>query len=242
VREFLTVEFPGVRLRKPDFLGRLENNDLVHLEWQGDNEERMEWRELEYYQLICDLFQQQPIQWVLYFGNEPLTMKSFIAHRSLNFQYTLLDVRWLNHQPLQESESLADRTLSVLFTERLTLNELRAVTDSIAALPRREQRDWFEKLMILAGVRGAGSLVSQEAEKMGLDIRDHFLYREGEIDLLRQMLERRFGNLPKWVSRLLAQSDREQLSAAGLRLLDAQTLKEVFQKTPPKKRTTRAKR
>ncbi|MFN7947999.1 MAG: hypothetical protein U0Z53_21800 [Blastocatellia bacterium] len=143
---------------------------------------------------------------------------------------------------LTAGESLADRTLSVLFADRLTLNDLHAVTDSIAALPRREQRDWLEKLLILAGVRGGGSLVNQEAKKMGLDIRDHFLYREGEIDLLRQMLERRFGKLPRWVSRLLAQSDREQLSATGLRLLDAETLEEVFQKTPSKKRATRAKR
>lgn len=41
VREFLTVEIPSVRVRKPDFLARLENNDLFHLEWQGNNTDGM---------------------------------------------------------------------------------------------------------------------------------------------------------------------------------------------------------
>lgn len=36
-REFLTVELPSVKMRKPDFVVWLESGALAHLEIQGDN-------------------------------------------------------------------------------------------------------------------------------------------------------------------------------------------------------------
>ena len=44
VKEYLTVELPSVQMRKPDFLARLDNGALFHLELQGSNETNMAWR------------------------------------------------------------------------------------------------------------------------------------------------------------------------------------------------------
>ncbi len=77
--EFLTVELPSVQLRKPDFLARLESGALFHLELQGDNDVKMEWRELEYYLLIYKVLEQPPIQVVIYFGSAPLAMRNSIV-------------------------------------------------------------------------------------------------------------------------------------------------------------------
>jgi hypothetical protein len=96
--EFLTVELPSVHLRKPDFVARLASGALFHLELQGDNDLKMEWRELEYYLLLYQVFDQPPIQVVLYFGSAPLAMRGWIANESLQFRYLLLDIRRLKSE------------------------------------------------------------------------------------------------------------------------------------------------
>ncbi|MGH9832264.1 MAG: hypothetical protein ACREBD_02240 [Blastocatellia bacterium] len=93
--EFLTVEAPSVQIRKPDFVARLASGALFHLELQGDNDLKMEWRELEYYLLIYKVFGQPPIQFVLYFGSAPLAMRHTIVMESLQFRY-MLATCWLH--------------------------------------------------------------------------------------------------------------------------------------------------
>lgn len=112
--EFLTVELPSVKMRKPDFLARLGKKAIFHLELQGDNLADMEWRELEYYQMIYRLLNQPPLQVVLYFGAEPLAMKDYIAFESLQFQYTLIDIRAIRSDYLLQSRSLNDHFFAVL--------------------------------------------------------------------------------------------------------------------------------
>ncbi|MDG4595467.1 MAG: hypothetical protein P9F75_07205, partial [Candidatus Contendobacter sp.] len=53
-----------------------------------------------------------------------------------------------------------------------------------------------------------------------------------EAELLRQLLEHKFGPLPKRVRQLMARADEAALRAWSLRLLTAVTLDEVFPKTP----------
>ena len=50
----------------------------------------------------------------------------------------------------------------------------------------------------------------------------------GQIDLLRALLEKRFGALPADLATRLANSTSAELESFGLRLLDARTLAEVF--------------
>ncbi|TVR60380.1 MAG: hypothetical protein EA420_14270 [Candidatus Competibacteraceae bacterium] len=56
--------------------------------------------------------------------------------------------------------------------------------------------------------------------------------REGETDLLQQLLEYQFGPLPRRVQQRLAEADEAALRAWGLRLPTANTLEEVFPKPP----------
>lgn len=53
---------------------------------------------------------------------------------------------------------------------------------------------------------------------------------EGEIGLLRQQLEYKFGPLPKRLQQRLARADEATLRGWSLRLLAAATLEEVFRK------------
>jgi predicted transposase YdaD len=127
---------------------------------------------------------------------------------------------------------------------------IEKVIERFRSLPVKEQRNWLEKLMIISGIRGYEEIVRKEAEKMGisLDIRDNKFFQEayavgiedglkqgigqgieeGEATILLRLLDRRFGPLPEWVREKIERMDRAMLEEAGLRLLDAKTLEDVF--------------
>ncbi|GAB6043180.1 DUF4351 domain-containing protein [Endothiovibrio diazotrophicus] len=52
--------------------------------------------------------------------------------------------------------------------------------------------------------------------------------REGETALLKRLLSLRFGPLPQWVDRRLDEAPLETLGRWGERILDAETLEQVF--------------
>ncbi|MEO5333427.1 MAG: DUF4351 domain-containing protein [Magnetococcus sp. YQC-5] len=52
--------------------------------------------------------------------------------------------------------------------------------------------------------------------------------REGAARMLTRLLQRRFGELPTWVSEKLAKAELPSLEEWGLRILDAPTLDALF--------------
>jgi hypothetical protein len=236
--EFINVELPSVRLRKPDLIGRLPGGALLHLELQGDNETNMEWREIEYYVMISRLLGKPPIQVVLYFGNEPMTMRNFIVTESLQYRYILRDIRSIKAEYLLSSDSLSDNVLAVLCGDGAEPEIIRDLAARMRQLPDKERRDWLEKPMVLSGIRGVENLVRKEAENMGisLDIRQNKFYQEayaaGAEDslesTLKLLLGHRFGSLPEWVFERVESMDRTKLEEAILRVSDAKTLEEAL--------------
>jgi predicted transposase YdaD len=53
--------------------------------------------------------------------------------------------------------------------------------------------------------------------------------KEGEITIVRLMLEQRFGALPEWAAHRIEGADRPTLGNWGIRLLDAGSLEEVIE-------------
>ena len=51
---------------------------------------------------------------------------------------------------------------------------------------------------------------------------------QGQLDLLRLQIERKFGTLPEWVEQKLSQSSTQEIEAVGVRVLDATTLEDLF--------------
>jgi flagellar biosynthesis/type III secretory pathway protein FliH len=52
--------------------------------------------------------------------------------------------------------------------------------------------------------------------------------QQGEATLLRRLLQKRFGQLPNWVEERLVQAKSEQLEQWSLRLLEVNTLEEIW--------------
>jgi predicted transposase YdaD len=248
-REMLTIEYPTVRMRRPDLVVRLTDGRLYHLELQSDNDAAMPWRMLEYYGLLYQRYGQQPLQHVLYVGESPMTLVTQIDHTTLSFQYEAIDVRTLDGQPLLQSPVLEDNILALLCREGGTRATVQRILARIANLSGTAQTEALTTLSILAGLRHLQPLVREETQQMAitLDIENNPFLRdvfeegrqegrqegqvEGERALVRRQLERRFGALPAWVEERIAAADTTALEQLGLRLLDATSLEEVF-RTP----------
>lgn len=52
--------------------------------------------------------------------------------------------------------------------------------------------------------------------------------QEGQIGLLRRLIESKFGALPSWAEQRLAQSSSETLEEIGLRVFQAATLEDLL--------------
>jgi hypothetical protein len=89
-------------------------------------------------------------------------------------------------------------------------------------------------------MRGWIANESLQYRYMLLDIRDNKFFQEayavgiedgiekGEAAFLTRMLERRFGPLPEWAREKIEKMSKSALEEAGLRLLEAEKLEEVF--------------
>lgn len=236
--EALPVELPSVKMRKPDFVAWLNNHVLAHVDLQSDNDDTMEWRELEYYLLLTRLYKQPPIQYVIYFGAAPMTMRRSINHAMLQFSYNLIDIRVLNTNVLLGSESLADNVLAVFGVGLPQAEIIRRILEKFRALAQNEQRDWMAKLMILSGLRGAEDIVQEEAQKMGIstDIRDNKFFQEavhlgieqGEAKALRSLLIEKFGSISEAVEQRLSSLNAAEIEVALKRVLKANQIEDVF--------------
>ena len=163
--EILTVDFPKVRIRHPDFVVRTKRGDIEQLAVQSDNDDDMEWRMLEYYPLLRKLFGRPPIQRVLYIGLKPLKMVGYIDEPNLQFRYEVIDLRQIDAELLLKSKSVEDRILAILCHADNAQITIRRILHSLSPLPAKIQGDKIEKLLILSRLRGLADMVSAEVRQ-----------------------------------------------------------------------------
>src|SRR6058998_3159420 len=92
-REPLPSEYTALRKRELDWVARLDDGRLYHLELQSSNDRQMDWRMLDCYTLLFRQYGEAPFQQVLYVGEAPLSMPASIDHQYLQFRYELVDIR-----------------------------------------------------------------------------------------------------------------------------------------------------
>ncbi len=241
-QEMLTVEYPTVRMRRPDLVVRLTDGRLYHLELQSDNDSTMPWRMLEYYGLLYQHYTPQPLQQVLYVGASRMTLATQIDHTSLVFEYDAIDIRTLDGVPLLHSPILEDNLLAVLCRDGTSRATVRHILARIAALAGTARSEALTTLLLLAGLRQAQPLIHEEAQQMALtfNIHNDAFLREifeegqqegqlaGERTLIRRQLASRFGEVPGWAEQQIAAADTFTLELWGVRLLGAASVEEVF--------------
>jgi hypothetical protein len=119
---------------------------------------------------------------------------------------------------------------------------LHEILDKLSDLDADAKEFYLRALLTLAGLRGLEETVEEEARKMPLlneILENRVLGREfkrgleegvqqGELTMLRRLIEKRFGPMPQWVQERLAARSAVQLEELGERVLTAKTIEELF--------------
>jgi predicted transposase YdaD len=122
------------------------------------------------------------------------------------------------------------------------LEGVRRILERVAAGPAGERDEALAELFIVAGLRTMEDEARREATKMPIlnDIMDNKVVGpllrqgraegrvEGQVEMLTSQIEKRFGRIPPTISRRIAALKPAQLKRAGLRLLDAQSIEDLF--------------
>jgi hypothetical protein len=123
---------------------------------------------------------------------------------------------------------------------------VRRILKRIAAGPAEGRGEALAEFSILAGLRQLKAEVTREARKMPIqeDIMDNEIVApwirqwraegrmegrvEGQLALLTRLIEKRFGSIPPAIRKRIAALKPAQLERAGLRLLDAERIEDLF--------------
>ncbi len=255
IDRWLDVELPRMQNPRLDLLGETAEGELVHIELQSTNDNRMALRMAEYCVGILRLCDRLPRQIVVYVGEAPLRMEREIRGDDLHFRYRLVDIREMDGDRLLESPEVGDNVIAVLMKLHDRREAVRKIVARIAALPSgADRRTALDALYVLAGLRRLAGTVDEEAKDMPLiiDIRENEVlgpvYQrgleegerrgeakgkaegilEGQFTLIRNLIEKRFGEIPDWAEQRLAKKSSAELEQLSVQLLDAQSLQELL--------------
>jgi hypothetical protein len=236
ITRWTPVELPKVQNLRTDLLGETTDGRLVQIEIQSDNDPTMPFRMLQYSVAITDVYKRVPRQVVLYVGSPLLKMPGAYEWEFGIARYTMIDIRDLDGDALLASPSPSDNVLGILarLTERP--RSVRILVGKLAKLDTHESVSYARALLILAGLRPGLAPELEKAMTYQFDpaiLENEVLgpiYREGERAVLRRLIERRFGPVPDWAETRLATLSSEEVDDISARILDAQSLEQLFQK------------
>ena len=244
---WLNVENPAVRNLRVDMLGELpatrrRKGDLIQIEFQSQNDKAMQFRMAEYLGAIGRTHRRMPCQVVLYVGEPRMHMKDRIEGPDFSIRYTLVDIRDLDGGALLASPNLGDNVIALLTRLGSQPETVRKILDRIANGPAEHREQAMAEFLIVACLRKLDGAVKKEAKQMPIlnDIMDSEVFgplirqgrAEGRVEgsraILLALMEKRFGNVPPRFRKRLAALTPEELSVAGLRILDAERIDDLF--------------
>ncbi len=153
IKELLPTNFPSTELRV-DFLARLEDNSILHIEFQSFNDPNMPFRMLRYYLAILERYPSSPIkQLLVYVGNRKLRMKSRLRLRNLSFSYEMIDIRQIDCKVLLESPDPMDRLLACLCKVEDEAYLIEKLIKTMEGMNEEERKDYLLKALTLTELR-----------------------------------------------------------------------------------------
>jgi hypothetical protein len=252
VKKFLNVEFTRMMERRADLVALLDNDVLLNFEIQGQNAE-IRYRSGHYCLLIAEEHQRPVRQVVLYVGEEKMQMKSRLDAGSTKVELEIIDIREFDAKVflrsgrpgdlalamlakggierlteiLQKAVKLSGRARERVFTQLLLLMDLRKVPGKykmevknmawpyIDISKNEILSEWLQAAEAKAMARGMA-----EGEARG-EARGE---AKARVEMLRGLLQTKFGKLPKWASQRLQSADQTQIDLWAKNTLSAQDL------------------
>ena len=220
----------------------LEDGSILHIEFQSTNDRNMAYRMVEYWPLIKRRFRRPLRQVVLFVGQARSAIVNRLEEDDLRFSYDAMDIREIGAGALMKSGNHGDLALALLAGGGDA--RLREILRHAAAVRGIRRNRLLAKILVLSGLRGIAGKVQWELNRMGVLIdvtKNPVLMRwrreaiaEGKAlgmtSVLRELLEAKFGALPKWASDRLAKATPAQVERWVKKVLTAGTIEAVLGK------------
>ena len=229
--------------RRADSVFLLEDETILHLEFQTRNDKEMPYREGIYGLLLGQKYKRRVRQTVIYLGQPKMRMPNQLDLGQTKVAYTLIDIRDIDARKFIESGQSADLPVAMLAgggPERLAEILKRA-----ANLRGGERQRVFAELIQLCGLRSLQQPLIMELKSMASP-NDTFLMipqvqdmvlnaqRNGErgarTEVLRDLLSAKFRTLPKWADEKLKSATPAKVQRWLRKILTAETLEGVLGK------------
>ncbi len=234
IKAFLNADLAKVLERRADLVALLEDESILHIEFQSTNDKDMAYRAGIYCVLLGHRYRCRVRQVVLYAGLAKMRMPDGVDLGESKIAYRLIDIRSLSSEALIASGRPGDLALAMLAgggPERLgeiirRANELKG--------PERQRV--LAQMVMLCGLRRLTGRLTMELKTMGTTIniakneilRD--LVRDGKAKIIRIQLKAKFGKLPKWVDERLGHATLSDVERWAYKLIAADTLEGVLGK------------
>lgn len=242
--EWLNVELPETKNLRADFVCRLTNGLLFHIEFQSHNDMELIWRMLDYLTAIRRKYGLVPKQVVLYMGREAMRMPTAIDQPEPRLTYTveMIDLGNLDAEELLSSEKIGDVILAILNRRAGPEQTLRRILDRLKPLEPEQRMRACKLLLILSAKRNLGDTVINGVDDMSFLIdpmEDTFFRRlyekgltegveKGEARFLLLTLRQKFGPLQALSEERVNCATSAQLEIWMTRAITATTLDQVL--------------
>ncbi len=182
-------------LRKVTFEDDPKKNYLLQIEFQSKNETDMNIRMGEYFMILLKKHRLPVHQYVIYIGDEKMTMKNSFEYKNIKFRFDIIDIRDIDYEEFLEEDIPEFVILGILAkfdkgTERVVakniLDRIITITETdIRYKGTLKQEKYLKQIDVMSGLRGLRGLQNIIIETINnmpitLDITKDLRYQEGK--------------------------------------------------------------
>ncbi len=152
VVEVLDPNFPKTEERRADFVGRLSDKRIVHVEVQAQYDSSLPERMVEYYLRLKGRYDVIPMQVLLWLGDGASPYDGELeVGEELRFRYRVQDIKEIDCRELLRSEDPNDYILAVLC--RRSEGFWEALKERLLRIEESRRVDYIQKLIYMVKLR-----------------------------------------------------------------------------------------
>jgi hypothetical protein len=235
VRQILNSELAITLARRADLVFLLEDESILHLEFQSRNDNEMPYRAGIYCLLLAQKYRRRVRQAVIYLGQAKMKMENFLDMGQTKVAYSLIDIRELDARALMASGNPGDLALATLASGGP--EQVVEIWKRAARLKGSARQRALSRIGLLSGLRRLDEGLIMELQAMATTTDPiyknafvRYFFREAQAKMLRRQLKTKFRTVPKWANERLDAATAEQIERWSTKILRAETLEGVLGK------------
>lgn len=187
--EDIVLKLQRTKEREADFLKIVTNDKgekfILHIEYQVANDNEMIHRMIDYWNLLVRKYDLRVEQYVIFLGDEKITMKVKIDYPNMKFYYRLIDFKELDAQLFLKSDVPEEMILAILGDHRND-NASKIVFEVVKRIEQLqpqtlEKQKIFQQLLVLGRLRKLDLNIQQVMDSISqyIKIEEDVLFLKG---------------------------------------------------------------